>query len=422
VLSAAYLGRRPLARVYIAWRVHRLQLFTPPANVGVRSEGRFLWDVLGLRDQRNERNRRFEAELKPLVKTIGKRQAQGKNVALSVQIYRETRWWINFTADENKTEQRLAELRKSLESDADQDFAQQQSATDGSWGPGYTVWFMKLYGSVNDALARGALPRFPMAFLDRINSPALLTAHLTGIVHNDFLTTGRVHRQEVDETVSALARLFGDVRTDYPFHPELKATFLKFVDDWQNPETGCWGVWYVDRDGNVWKQDDVGITFHIVSDRDGNVNHLDRIARRVLELSKVDFPAGIRMNGRYENHLNWDVVKIMKYAWPHLDEPTRQAVAGEFSRMLTWCLAESYQPDGSFKLSELDDTPGDAMQYGTNFLRDLGFFQKAERFWTTQDFPQAKAIHAQIRAKLDAMGHSGTELSRAYKRLGPRAD
>jgi hypothetical protein len=155
-----------------------------------------------------------------------------------------------------------------------------------------------------------------------------------------------------------------------------------------------------------------------VSDYDGNVKHLDQIVRRVLELRSVDFPAGIRMNGRYENHLNWDVVKIFRYAWPSLDEATRRAAQAEMSRMLTWCLAESYQPDGTFKISELDDTTGDAMQYGVNFLREVGFFRKSERFWTQQEFPQAKAIHAQIKARLEAMGHQGTELSRAFRHLG----
>jgi hypothetical protein len=38
--------------------------------------------------------------------------------------------------------------------------------------------------------------------------------------------------------------------------------------------------------------------------------------------------------------------------------------------MVEWCLAESYQPDGSFKVSELDETAGDAYMYGVAFLKD----------------------------------------------------
>ena len=78
------------------------------------------------------------------------------------------------------------------------------------------------------------------------------------------------------------------------------------------------------------------------------------------------------MSGRYENHLNWDAVIIWRYAWPHLDEKSRRAVRAEISRMLNWCLTESLQPDGSFKTSALDDTFGDAMEYGVSFLKDVG--------------------------------------------------
>lgn len=423
LLGLAYAFRQTLVRAYIVMRVHRMHLFSPASSGGRWTEAKFLWDVVQLRTQRDARSRRFEPQLKPLVEQISKRQSQGENLACSVQIYREVRWWINFTADETHTPQRLADLAASLARGVDQSVGQEQSPDDGSWGAGYTVWFMKLYGSVNDALANHAVPRYPMRFLEQINSPEKLTAHMNEILHDNFLATRMINRQELDETASALARLLmGDVRTNYPFHPELKRAFGKFIDDWQNPVTGCWGVWFVGRDGTVWRQDDVGITFHIVSDYDGNVKHLDQIVRRVLELRSVDFPAGIRMHGRYENHLNWDVVKIFRYAWPALDENTRRAAQAEMSRMLTWCLAESYQPDGTFKVSELDDTTGDAMQYGVNFLREVGFFRKSERFWTQQEFPQAKAIHAQIKARLEAMGHRGAELSRAFRHLGDKVN
>lgn len=383
----------------------------------------FFWDVAGLRMQRDQRAQRFEPQLKPLVKQISERQAQGRNAALSLQIYREVRWWINFTADDAHTKQRISELAASLSSDTGQKVAEQQLPDDGSWGAGYTVWFMKLFGTVNDALAQGAVPRYPLHFLDPVNSPERLTAHLNDILHDKFTVTGAINRQELDETVSALARLLlGDVPTTYPFHPQLKDAFVKFIDDSQNPATGCWGVWFVGRDGTVWRQDDVGITFHIVSDTSGAVKHLDRVARRVLELSTVDFPAGIRMKGHYENHLNYDVVKIFKLAWPSLDEGTRRSAAAELSRMVNWCLTESYQRDGTFKVSDLDDTTGDAIQYGIYFLREAGFFRKSERFWTDQEFPQAKAIHAQLKARLEAIGLSGTELGRAYKKLGDKVD
>jgi hypothetical protein len=150
--------------------------------------------------------------------------------------------------------------------------------------------------------------------------------------------------------------------------------------------------------------DDVGMTFHVVSDLQGQVEHLDLITKRVLQLDGVNFPAGIRMNGHYENHLNWDAVIIFRQAWPTLDDATKEQCRAEISRMLDWCLADSYQPDGSFKTSDIDDTLVDACSYGNYFLTDIGFYDKKKRFWTDKDFPEAAAIHEHIKAKLKSLG------------------
>ncbi len=105
-----------------------------------------------------------------------------------------------------------------------------------------------------------------------------------------------------------------------------------------------------------------------------------REVNHVLQLDRVEFPTGIRFNGHYENHLNWDVVKVLRFAWPTLDDTTRDQARAEILRMLNSCLTNSYQPDGSFKVSELDDTQGDAFAYGLRFLRDTGFFRRKHRF------------------------------------------
>jgi hypothetical protein len=235
---------------------------------------------------------------------------------------------------------------------------------------------------------------------------------------DDFTKTGVFNREELDETFSAVARLlFGHKRTGYAFHPQLGDALRAFVIRWQNPATGCWGQWLVDRQGRIWKMDDVGITFHVVSDLHGDVEHKDLIAKRLLQLDDVNFPAGIRFNGHYENHLNWDAVKIFRLAWPTLDEPTRQQARAEIARMLDWCLTQSLQPDGSFKVSDLDDTVGDAYSYGVSFLRETGYFRREDRFWTDQDFPQSGSVRDRIEAKLKSIGLSDPGIKGAYDDL-----
>ena len=277
----------------------------------------FIGTLRNLRWRENERLKQLNPELKPLVKEIKRHQDAGEGMQYSMHIYREIRWLLNFTPDIETTRARIADLRKSLTQRAEQKLAGEQQASDGSWGLGLTVWYLKLYYSVEDGLDSTTDPQYPLSFLDRINSPEKLTAQLDSVLHDDFTKTGVFNREELDETFSALARLlFGNKRTGYSFHPQLKEALREFVERWQNPATGCWGQWMVDRQGRIWKMDDMAMTFHVVSDFHGQVGHLDLIAKRVLQLDSVDFPAGIRFNGHYENHLNMDVVKIFRYAWP----------------------------------------------------------------------------------------------------------
>jgi hypothetical protein len=211
--------------------------------------------------------------------------------------------------------------------------------------------------------------------------------------------------------------LYSNKPIDYAFDPGLKDALREFVDRWQNPATGCWGQWVVDRHGRIWKMDDMAMTFHVISDLHGNVPHRDLIAKRVLQLDRAEFPAGIRLNGHYENHLNWDVVIILRYAWPDLDEATRQQARAEISKMLDWCLTQSVQPDGSFRVSDLDDTVGDAYYYGVSFLRDAGYFRPQDRFWTSQNFPESAAVHDRIEAKLKSIGLNDPGLKDAWDML-----
>lgn len=256
---------------------------------------------------------------------------------------------------------------------------------------GINVWYLKLYYSVEDGLDRkDPEVKYPLRFLDPINSPEKLVAELDRARFDDFTKTGTFNREELDETFSAIARLLFRMKdVPYYFDSRLGPALREYVNQWQNPVTGFWGQWLVDREGRFWKMDDMAMTFHVVSDLNGEVNHLDGIAKRTLQMDKVNFPAGIRFDGHYENHLNWDVVKIFRLAWPYLDEPTRAQARAEIATMVAWCLAESYQPDGSFKVSELDDTVGDSYIH----------------VW--RSFPERRRILSAKRALLDLSGFSG---------------
>jgi len=424
--SAIYVSRAQLRRIVIAASVCRAGIFTaPPRGVGesrwhrIQDTVQFYWDFSQISTARQKRLELVDPTLRPLVKEINRRQAAGEDTHYSMHIYREVRWLLNFTSDMATTNARVSDLRHSLTQTEEQKLAHEQQPSDGSWGLGINEWYLRLYYSVDDLQECRSAPRYPLTFLDRINSPEKLDAQLDSDLNDDFTKTGVFNREELDETFSGVARLLFQTRQTgcYAFHPQLKDALRAFVDRWQNPDTGCWGQWLVDRQGKVWKMDDMGMTFHVISDLKGEVQHKDRIARRLLQLDNVNFPAGILFDGHYENHLNWDAVKIFRSAWPNLYDATRQRVRQEISKMLNWCLTKSYQPDGSFKVSDLDDTQGDAFRYGIWFLQEAGYFQRKDRFWTDQDFPDSQAVHDQIEARLRLIGISDPALKEAYDTL-----
>jgi hypothetical protein len=420
-----YVNRERLERLVIAYEIHHVSAFAPPPIHAGESRWhrfcvntQFYWDVSELRVARERRLREFEPELRPLVREISRREATGENMQYSMHIYTEVRWLLNFTPNIEATQARIADLRQSLAQPLLQNMAGEQQSLDGSWGLGMKTWYLRLYHSVDEVKQCQKQPRYPLSFLDRINSPEKLTAELDSSLLDDFTKTWEFNREQLDETFSALAIILFATKSTacYPFDPSLKDALREFVLHWQNPATGCWGQWLLDREGRIWRMDDVGMTFHVVSDLHGQVPHLDLIAKRVLQLDRAEFPRGILFNGHYENHLNWDAVKIFRYAWPTLDPATREQVRAEISQMLDWCLTKSYQPDGSFKLSDLDDTEGDAYRYGVLFLAETGYFRQQDRFWTSRDFPNAEAVRDRIAAKLQSMGlHDG--LKEAYDTL-----
>lgn len=85
--------------------------------------------------------------------------------------------------------------------------------------------------------------------------------------------------------------------------------------------------------------------------------------------------------------------------------------------MLKWCLTKSFQPDGSFKTSDLDETLGDAYCYGVYFLNETGYFKSNKRFWTNQPFPDAKSVNDRIKSKIFSIGLNDPRLKDAYNTL-----
>ncbi len=138
---------------------------------------------------------------------------------------------------------------------------------------------------------------------------------------------------------------------------------------------------------------------------------LPRLVDSTLSIKDFDYPAGWLWKGQFWNHNNMDVVALFHYGWAQASAAQQKAMAAEIDRMLTWCLHDSLQPDGSFKVNIADGSLEDAEYYGASFLSRAGFFDPAQRFWTNRDFPEASEVKKRI-----------LTFARAHQRSGPTGD
>jgi hypothetical protein len=132
-----------------------------------------------------------------------------------------------------------------------------------------------------------------------------------------------------------------------------------------------------------------------------------RVVDTTLAIKDFSYPAGWLWKGEFWNHNNMDVVALFHLGWSDASPAQRKAMATEVDRMLTWCLHDSLQSDGSFRVNIADGSLEDAEYYGTSFLARIGFFDPSQRFWTDRDFPESSDVKKRIAAFVQAHRASG---------------
>lgn len=346
-------------------------------------------------------------------------EKKGKKNRAAHQILTEIRWLLGNTRDFKRISERIQALRSALTDPALYGAADEQSSEDGSWGKWYTEWFWKLDASCDQIFAlaeEGQLPKYPVRFLDRINSPEKLRTHLERLLISEPERDGVNHRSEFNETLSALIRLI--VRQQpgsYPFHPQLTETLMDFLmNRARDPETGYWGAWYQSGD-QIKKTADMSITFHVVRFLKGHVPDWPKIIDTTLAVKDKEWPLGWLESGAYLNHNNMDVVDIFRLGWPHATPAQQAAMRVEIRKMLEWCLKYSLQPDGSFRLTLYDDSLETCIYWGTAFLGRIGYFDPKRRFWAQEEFPEAAQVKQNILRFIQEHFDSGTEGGTYYR-------
>ncbi|HUJ11659.1 MAG TPA: hypothetical protein VL171_16745 [Verrucomicrobiae bacterium] len=365
--------------------------------------------------------RRLDKQVLALEKT-------GQNTRCARQILNETEWLVDDTRNFKRIAEHLETLRTMLKDPASLNAPDEQSETDGSWGRCYMEWFFKLDASFDEISAlddKHQVPKYRVRFLDRINSPEKLTAHLNNLLTSDLETDGVDRGRELNETIADLLRLvIHHEPENYPYHPQLKETFLNFLmNEARNTETGYWGEWYKTRDG-IKKTNGLSLTFHIISYLKGDITDWPKVIDTTLAIKNKRYPNGWLSHSGYANHHNMDVVVLFRYGWNHATPQQQEAIRVELHKMLDWCLKESLQPDGSFRVRD-EESLEESSYFGAAFLARLGYFDRTRRFWTDEDFPgagEAKQHIAQfIRAHLNSGGEGGSYYRDALAELGEKA-
>jgi hypothetical protein len=339
------------------------------------------------------------ARIKTVFAKVNENEAAGYKTNCSHQILWEIKALIMQTADFRLIDKRIADLDSSLAHPEKEALALKQDSVKGNWGICFDEWYCKL-DAFCDEIGKDEnkhSSKFQPYFLDQVNSPEKLTNYLQSISVSDIPKTGTDHLLEFNLSLSNLLRLIlRDRPKGYNWNPKLKETLNDLIfKHFRNPETGWWGESYV-RDGRIQFVDDLSTTFHIVTYLRGNVPDLPLIVSTTLAVKDLDFPVGWLYKGAYWNHNNMDVVALFKAGWPYADENQKKAMAIEIQKMLQWCLTESLKPDGSFKPHIADGSLEEGVYYGTSFLGRIGYFDKSERFWTAEDFPESEAIRKKI--------------------------
>ena len=335
----------------------------------------------------------------------------------------ELRWRINSTIDVPAARENLARLETALDelaSPNSRDTNILPQDADGSYGGCDHEWFWKLDDSTDQLLdTSGWHGKLPPRFLERVNTPPALITYLESILISDPAREGIDRRKELNMATSLLSRvvLRGGV-AGYLAAPEFRKSFRAFLDLWQDPASGFFGEWYTDH-GRVIKTADLSVTFHMARYTKGRIGHWQELIDTLIAIKERPYPQGWLDDDGMTNHNNYDVVELFRLGWPHMREDQRRVASAEIARMLDWTLSHSISPDGEIAKTGAAESLGDMYYFASAFLDSIGYFDKAKRYWTDADFPQAEALRQALEAKARLIASDAPFAQSTLGRLAP---
>jgi hypothetical protein len=258
-------------------------------------------------------------------------------------------------------------------------------------------------------------PEHPVGLVPEIQTADDAVARLAQLLVSDIAREGADHRSELAALTTSSTqfqfkaywqgyledKVEGLLRDRDPGGiNNIRTQVRRFLDAWQDPVTGYWGMFYRTED-HLYRTVDLSITFHLISYLRGDVQFWPKIIDTTFDIEEEPYPHGWRYGASSNNHNNYDVVKIFRYGWPHMTEEQRARARQAMKRMLNWALEKSLQSDGSFAPDEnFFSSVASDYYFGVSFLDELGYWSADKRFWTDETFSGAEAKCRLVRHRL----------------------
>ncbi len=347
---------------------------------------------------------------------LAERELTGRDTSCPRAIQLEARWRTNATNDYEAAAASVERLKKALDEENEPTALVQDE--EGSFAPCTDVWFLKLDRSTDQLLARAWPWRIPPVFLERIDDPIRMVTYLQDLCWSDVTRCGRDNRKELNLAISVIARLIlRGGQAGYLAQPGFLAAFERFVQDWQDPGTGFFGVTYVLEGDQEVRTADLSLTFHMARYVPYLIRSWPVLIDTLLAMKERAYPQGWLEHGNITDHNNYDVVELFYRGWSKMTGDQRVRASACVDEMLAWCLTGSVAPDGSLRNPDKGDMLSDSYYFAAAFLDTIGFFDQRKRFWTRKDFPDAERLRAAIVVQLRQFNPQLTVIEDTLERL-----
>ena len=237
--------------------------------------------------------------------------------------------------------------------------------------------------------------KYPLKFLDEINTPEKLTAFLEDVSYVGWLAS------KFPQTSFHFARnILGEAmpgktleRTNlYRFSPEWKHTMLKWMYDFQDTTTGLWGP--KNRRTNKLTKFDLNNTASILKsfrDNDGNNLHKefplkyhDKLFRSAIEQLSESFPDEDDLAEIHEWNLRQSkgINMLLRYLWKDASDENKKKAERIILKYINICFEKYYvKEDGAF--SYYPNAKHASCDGETGIFSDIGAFsyKKQKKLW-----------------------------------------